>query len=319
MANETAQKKLTKSGKASSNGTEKSDSSRVSVLKTYKIFIGGKFPRTESGRYYTPKSGNKILGNICQSSRKDFRNAVKAAGSAFSGWSGKTAYNRSQIIYRIAEILEGRKDQFIAEIRQQGSTETQAKLEVDQAIDRCIYYAGWADKFSQIFSSVNPVASSHFNFTSPEPTGIVAIISSEETSLLGLVSNIVPAIVGGNTVVVLTSESKPLSAITFSEVLSTSDVPGGVVNILTGKEKELFEHMVGHMDVNALIYNRGNKEVLKKIQELSIANLKRVINREQEWFGLNDDNQNPYLIEDTLEMKTTWHPIENISGAGSGY
>ena len=291
---------------------------RTEVLKTYKIYIGGKFPRTESGRYYTPKNGVNSLGNICLSSRKDFRNAVVAARSAFSGWSGATAYNRSQVLYRVAEMLEGRKAQFVDELIQQGSTKAQAEKEVVASIDRLIYYAGWCDKYTQIFSAVNPVATSHFNFTTPEPTGVVAIVTPEDTSLIGLVSCIAPVIASGNTCVVLASESKPLCAVTFAEVLNSSDVPGGVINILTGNTKELLSHMASHMDVNALLYARGDKKEMVEVQKQAVENLKRVTLKD---FSkpYSSEHENPYYIEDFIEMKTTWHPIEKIGPAGSGY
>ncbi len=292
--------------------------SRIEVLKTYKIYIGGKFPRTESGRYYQPTVNGKPLGNICQSSRKDFRNAVVAARSAQGAWSARSAYNKSQILYRIAEVLEGRKSQFIDELIQQGSTKNQAQKEVESSIDHLIYYAGWCDKYIQIFSAVNPVASSHFNFSVPEPTGVVAVLAPEETGLIGLVSQIAPIIAGGNTCVVLASESKPLSAVTFSEVLATSDVPGGVVNILTGNREELLPFFSTHMDVNAILYCGNNQQELKTIQENAITNLKRVVNKNvKDW--IKEENETPYSILDFQETKTTWHPIEHIAGAGSGY
>jgi len=292
--------------------------SRLEILKTYKIYIGGKFPRTESGRYYTPKNGSTPLANICLSSRKDFRNAVVSARDAFGGWSGATAYNRSQILYRIAEMLEGRKAQFIDELTKQGSTKATAEKEVNVAIDRIIYYAGWADKYTQLFSTVNPVATSHFNFTLPEPTGVVSIIAPEDTSLIGLVSAIIPVITSGNTCVVLASENKPLCAITFAEVINSSDVPGGVINILTGTRKELQSHMASHMDVNALLYAGSDKKEITALQKQAVENLKRVVVRD---FSTNYDEKhnNPYYIEDFVEMKTTWHPIEKIGAAGSGY
>lgn len=291
---------------------------RIAILKTYKIYIGGKFPRTESGRYYNPIAGKNELGNICLSSRKDLRNAVVAARGAFAGWSGKTAYNRSQILYRIAELLEDRKAQFVDELVKQGSTKEQAEKEVNTSIDRIIYYAGWCDKFTQIFSAVNPVATAHFNFTSPEPTGVVAIVAPENTGLIGLVSCIAPVIAGGNTCVVLASENKPLSAITFAEVLNSSDVPGGVVNILTGKRSELLEHMSSHMDVNALFYADSDTDEVKSIQLQAVENLKRVVVKDIV-NSFDDEHESPYYIESFLEMKTTWHPIEKIGAKGSGY
>ena len=292
--------------------------SRIEVLKTYKIYIGGKFPRTESGRYYQPQSNGKVLGNICWSSRKDFRNAVVAARSAQGGWSTKSAYNRSQVLYRIAEILEGRKTQFIEELIQQGSKKAQAEKEVNLSIDRLIYFAGWCDKYTQIFSSVNPVASSHFNFSVPEPTGVVAILAPEESGLLGLISQIAPTIAGGNTCVVLASENKPLCSVTLAEVLSTSDVPGGVINILTGNRKELIPHFASHMDVNALVYCGDNAAEIKSIHEAAVDNLKRVMIRDGGTY-LSSNYESPYLISSLQETKTTWHPIEKIGAAGSGY
>ena len=292
--------------------------SRIEIVKTYKIYIGGKFPRTESGRYYQPEANGKVLGNICLSSRKDFRNAVVAARSAQGGWSVKSAYNRSQILYRIAEILEGRKNQFIEELIRQGSKKAQAEKEVDLSIDRLIYFAGWCDKYTQIFSSVNPVASSHFNFSVPEPTGVVAILAPEESGLLGLISQIAPTIAGGNTCVVLASENKPLCSVTLAEVLSTSDVPGGVINILTGNRKELIPHFAAHMDVNALVYCGDNSAEIKSIHEAAVDNLKRVIIRDSGGY-VSDKYENPYLISSLQETKTTWHPIEKIGAAGSGY
>ncbi len=291
---------------------------RIEILKTYKIYIGGAFPRTESGRYYQPLANKKPLGNICLSSRKDVRNAVVAARGAQTGWAEKSAYNRSQILYRIAEILEGRRSQFQSELELQGITKVTAEKEIDASIDRLIYYAGWCDKYTQVFGSINPVASSHFNFSTYEPTGVVGIIASEESSLLGLISMIAPVIAGGNTCVVLASESKPLCAVTFSEVLATSDVPGGVVNILTGNTKELLEHFASHMDVNAVVYCRNNKDEINQLRLLAVDNLKRITIKD----NVNWDDEkveNPYEILNFMEVKTTWHPIESISAAGSGY
>lgn len=288
---------------------------RIEVLKTYKIFIDGNFPRTESGRYYVPE--NKC-GNICLSSRKDVKNAVVAAGNAASKWQSATAFNKSQVIYRIAEILEGRKTQFVDELTKQGYKAKEAEKEVLTAIDRIIYYAGWCDKFTPIFSSVNPVATPHFNFTAPEAVGTVGILAPEKSGLLGLVSAIIPVIVGGNTVVVLASESLPLCAITFAEVLNTSDVPSGVVNILTGKRSELSEHFATHMDIKALLYYGNDKKEITSIQKNAVNNLKRITIREENDL-YNESHQTPYLIEDFLEMKTTWHPIEIIGASGSGY
>lgn len=292
---------------------------RLEILKTYKIYIGGQFPRTESGRFYPLKNKKgEVIANICLSSRKDFRNAVVAARGAFGGWSSRAAFNRSQILYRIAEMLEGRKEQFIAELVTQGLTAKAAQEEVTLSVDRLVYYAGWCDKYQAILSSVNPVASSHFNFSMPEPTGVVAIVASEESSLLGLVTAIAPVITGGNTCVVLASESKPLCAVTFAEVLNTSDLPGGVVNILTGSSAELHGHFSSHMDVNAVIYYRKDKKEIATIRENAALNVKRIFVYDN--FELASDKaQSPYIIFDVQEIKTTWHPIENIGSAKAGY
>jgi acyl-CoA reductase-like NAD-dependent aldehyde dehydrogenase len=293
--------------------------SRIEILKTYKLYIGGQFPRTESGRYYplTDKKGN-VIANVCLSSRKDFRNAVVAARAAFAGWSGRNGYNRSQILYRIAEMLEGRKAQFIEELQQQGLTKASAEKEVALSVDRLVHYAGWCDKYQQLFSTVNPVQSSHFNFSVPEPTGVVAIAAPQDTSLCGLVSVIAPVIAGGNTCIVLASESKPLCSITFAEVLATSDLPGGVVNILTGTQKELLGQMAAHMDVNAVVLADGSAADWKMIQEKAADNVKRTYN----WSNHNWNDagaQNPYFIIDLQEVKTTWHPIEQIGTGGAKY
>lgn len=292
---------------------------RLEVLKTYKIYIGGQFPRTESGRYYTPenKSGKK-LANVCLCSRKDLRDAVVAARSAYGSWSNRAAFNRGQILYRMAEMLEGRKAQFVEELVMQDSAKAAAEKEVNLAIDRLIYYAGWCDKYQQLFSTVNPVGSPHFNFSVPEPMGVAGIIAPQDSSLLGIVSVIAPVITGGNTCVVLGSQEKPLCAITLAEVLHASDLPGGVVNILTGKPEELNPWFAGHMDINAVISCDENPEVQKLIREKSVANLKRVFFYDKRnWTG--GEGESPYLILDTQEIKTTWHPVENIAGAGGGY
>ena len=290
---------------------------RINVLKTYKIFIGGKFPRTESGRFYQLNNRSKAIANVCLSSRKDLRNAVVAARGAFEKWSGATAYNRSQILYRMAEMMEGRKDQFISELVLQGVDRKKAAVEVDLSIDRVIYFAGWADKINQVFGSVNPVATSHFNFSLMEPMGVVGLVAPEKSGLLGLVSSLCPILVSGNCAVVLASEKLPLCSITLAEVLATSDVPSGVVNILTAKKEEIIVHLAKHMDVNA-IYLTDNLEHKKSVQEEAIQNLKRVVvGKHKSW----DDSlvENPYIITDFMETKTTWHPVEVISGTGSRY
>ncbi len=292
---------------------------RIEVLKTYKLYIGGQYPRTESGRYYIARNkAGAQLANVCLGSRKDFRNAQVAARGAFAGWSGRAAFNRGQILYRIAEMLEGRRAQFIDELQQQDLSPAAAEAEVNTSIDRLIYYAGWCDKFQQLFSAVNPVAGSFFNFSVPEPTGVVSIIAPQNSPLLGLVSVIAPVIAGGNTCVVLASEQQPLSAITFAEVLGTSDLPGGVVNILTGSVKELVSWFSDHMDVNATIYCENDSSVQSLIREKSALNLKRVFFYDKKDWN-SEQGQSPYFILDTQEIKTTWHPIENIAGAGGGY
>lgn len=290
------------------NGKQ-SHGDRLKVQKTYKIYIDGKFPRTESGRYYKLKNKKGVvIANVCRCSRKDFRDAVVAARNAFEKWSGLTAFNRGQIIYRIAEMLEGRSSQFVSEMIQQGYSIEDATREVALAIDRLVYYAGWADKYQQVFSSVNPVNASYFNFSLCEPTGVVSVIAPEETSLIGLISTVIPAITGGNTCIVLASESLPLCAVTFAEVLHSSDVPAGVVNLLTGSRRELLGHFSSHMDVNAVIYSGEDKKEIKIVQENATLNVKRVITRKDaEW--MNESYQNPYFILDTQETKTTWHPV----------
>ena len=276
--------------------------SRIDVLKTYKIFIGGQFPRTESGRYYTPlDSKGKALANICLSSRKDVRNAVVAARKAFGPWSERSAFNRGQILYRIAEMLEGRQAQFVDELMRQGSSKVAATNEVNLSIDRIVYYAGWCDKYNQVVSSVNPVSSSHFNFSSLEPMGVVGVVAEQSTSLIGLVSLILPAICGGNSTIVLASEKLPLCAVTFSEVIHSSDVPAGVINILTGSHDELAPWAASHMDIDGFDISGIDK---KKRTELKIAgaeNLKRIHSF--------DGAISPTRIYAFMEAKTVWHPI----------
>jgi acyl-CoA reductase-like NAD-dependent aldehyde dehydrogenase len=288
---------------------------RLEVLKTYKIYIGGQFPRTESGRYYALKDNKgETVANICLSSRKDVRNAVVAARKAFGSWSERSAFNRGQIIYRIAEMLEGRKEQFIEELVKQGISPMDAKQEVNLAIDRIVYYAGWSDKYQQVSSSINPVSSSHFNFSVLEPMGVVGVIAPQNTSLIGLISMVIPTITGGNTVVVLASEALPLCAITFAEVLNSSDVPGGVVNILTGTPNEMAPTLAAHMDVNALF---GEANEIQGLKTNAVENLKRIVSMEYNW--MNKESQGLWYITETQEVKTTWHPIENIGGATSSY
>ncbi len=298
--------KILKSGNGIHSGEK---SSRLSIPKTYKLYINGKFPRTESGRYYklNDKDGN-VVANICRSSRKDFRDAVVAARKAQSEWAKKSAYNRSQILYRIAETLEGRKVQMIESLMKEGTTSSEAESEFNLSVDRLVYYAGWCDKYQQVFSSVNPAEGSYFNFSFPEPTGVVSVIAPEQHGLLGLISVIAPCIAGVNTCIVLASQQHPLTAIDFAEVIHASDVPGGVINILTGFKNELLSHFASHMDVNAIVYTHHEKEELKKMEEQSSQNVKRAIIWNK--FNLMESaSQNPYLIMDLQEIKTTWHPV----------
>jgi len=282
---------------------------RLNVRKTYKLYINGEFPRTESGRFYAVAGkGGELLANACRGSRKDLRNAVAAARKAFAGWSGKTAYNRGQILYRIAEVCESRAAELADELRRQGSPAGEAKREIERVIDRWVYYAGWSDKYAQVFGSVNPVAGPYYNFTVPEPTGVIGVIAPEEPSLLGLVSRVAPAIVGGNTVVAVTSQVKPLAAITLGEIFETSDVPGGVVNLISGLKKELVPWLAAHMDVNALDTTGVDTETLPAVQKSAAENVKRVVTFGGDW----EDNrvaQSPYAIFDFQELKTVWHPI----------
>jgi hypothetical protein len=294
-------------------------SERLPVMKTYKIFIGGKFPRTESGRYYQPKgSDGKPLANVCRSSRKDLRDAVVAARGAFGGWAGRSAFNRSQILYRIGEMLEGRSAQFVHELVLHGATQKQAEAEVAAAIDLWIHYAGWCDKYQALFSSVNPTNSSHFNFSVYEPTGVVGIQCAGSNGLLELVSLIAPVIAGGNSCVVVASEKHPLPAVTFTEVLATSDLPGGVVNLMTGFRIELLKPLVAHMDINAVVVapfdsaQGVHHDERVMLETEATCNLKRVVYPKAEQIS-------PYAILDTQEVKTTWHPIERGQGGGGGY
>lgn len=287
-------------------------SPRLAVRKTYKLYINGEFPRTESGRYYAVTGkGGELLANACRGSRKDLRNAVVAARKALAGWSGKTAYNRGQILYRIAEVCESRAAELTDELRRQGSPAQEARREVESAIDRWVYYAGWSDKYPQLFGSVNPVAGPYYNFTVPEPTGVIGVVAPEQPSLLGLVSRIAPAIVGGNTVVAITSEKQPLAAITLGEAFETSDVPAGVINLLSGLKSELVPWMAAHMDVNAIDTTGVATEAIATVQKAAAENVKRVVHFDAASIGWDDDrrSQGPYAIYEFQESKTVWHPI----------
>ena len=292
---------------------------RNEILKTYKLYVNGQFPRTESGRYYTARNRDGLaLANVCLGSRKDFRDAVVAARKAFPGWSGRPAYNRGQILYRIAEMLEARKGQFIEELLLQDSNAEAARSEVETSIDRLVYYAGWCDKYTAVFSTVNPVASSHFNFSVPEPTGVVAAIAPQGTSLLGLVSLIAPVIAGGNTVIILGSQTKPLCCISFGEIVHTADLPAGVVNILTGDPTELSPVFAEHLDVNALAYGDENPGQVRLLQESAALNVKRMkAYTDRDWW--QESANDPYLIMDFQEIKTTWHPVESSLEGGGKY
>jgi acyl-CoA reductase-like NAD-dependent aldehyde dehydrogenase len=273
---------------------------RLQVLKTYKMYIGGAFTRTESGRYIRWETPAGSLSNICQGSRKDFRNAVVSGRKSLAGWASRTAYNRAQILYRMAEMLEHHRSGFI--------TPTTDELMIDLCIDRLVYYAGWADKYQQLFSAVNPVSGSYFNFSVPEPVGVVAVIAPPVGGLLSTVSAVAPIICGGNTCVVLASQVDPIGAIDFSEVLHTSDLPAGVVNILTGHDDELIDHFSSHMDVNALVFAGQDPAMRSKAGKLAAVNVKRMIDwSDQAWQTASAAN--PYMIMDLQEVKTTWHPI----------
>jgi acyl-CoA reductase-like NAD-dependent aldehyde dehydrogenase len=290
---------------------------RIGVRKTYKLYIGGAFPRSESGRSYVVSDTNgDPIANAVRASRKDLREAVRAARKAFQPWADKTAMNRGQVLYRVAELMQGRRDQFVSEIVvAEGLRETKARDVVDRAIDRWVWYAGWADKIAQVLGSSNPVAAPYFNFTIPEPTGVVGIVAPETSSLLGLVSRVAPALVAGNAVVILTSETRPLPAITLSEVLATSDVPGGVINVLTGIKTELVPVLAGHVDVDTIDV-WGVPTALRTETELVAAdNIKRIARRPagitDAKFDWLDDRaaERPEWIAAYLEMKTVWHPI----------
>lgn len=284
-------------------------SDRLEVLKTYKTYVGGKFPRSESDRTYrVENSKGKHIANACRCTRKDVRDAVVEARSAFDGWSERSAYNRGQILYRIAEMLEGRKDQFVNELQLLGMKRKNAQKEVEISIDRLIYFAGWTDKISQVFGTVNPVASSHFNFSMPEPTGVVGILGPDESPLLSIVSLIAPVITGGNTCIILASTENPLSAVSFGEVLHASDVPGGAVNILTGYRDEMVENLSSHMDVNAIFNAIDNPVIRKQLDENASISVKRVKHYAQSDWS-DEKHETPYLILDFMETKTTWHPV----------
>ena len=282
-------------------------SDRVPVRRTAKLFIGGAFPRSESGRSYEVVAHDgRPLAHAARASRKDLREAVVAARAAFPGWAGMTAYNRGQILYRVAEMMEGRRAQFEAELAGAGATDPAHG--VSASIDRWIWYAGWADKIGQVLGGTNPVAGPYFNFTVPEPTGVVGIVAPQDQALLGLVSRLAPAIVGGNTAVAIASEGAPLPAVSLGEVLATSDVPGGVVNILTGRTSELTPWLASHMDVNAIDITGVPEELVADTEEAAAENVKRV-HRAPNADPFSGAAQSPYEITALMEFKTVWHPI----------
>jgi len=290
---------------------------RIDVRKTYKLYIGGAFPRSESGRSYVVRAADDTpLANACRASRKDLRDAVRAARKAFPGWADKSAMNRGQVLYRVAELMEGRRDQFVAEVAQaEGLRDNKAREVVARAIDRWVWYAGWADKIAQVLGSSNPVAASYFNFTIPEPTGVVGVVAPETSSLLGLVSRLAPPVVAGNAVVLLASESRPLPAVTLTEVLATSDVPGGVINVLTGLKTELVPVLAGHVDVDAIDVWGVPDDLRTDVELIAADNVKRLSRRPagttDARFDWLDDRatERPEWIAAFLEMKTVWHPI----------
>ncbi|MFF8173874.1 aldehyde dehydrogenase family protein [Streptomyces chartreusis] len=298
--------------------SDKSEQQRLSVFKTYKLYVGGKFPRSESGRVYevTDSKGN-WLANVPLSSRKDARDAVVAARKAFGGWSGATAYNRGQILYRIAEMLEGRREQYVREVADaEGLSKSKAAAQVDAAIDRWVWYAGWTDKIAQVVGGGNPVAGPFFNLSSPEPTGVVAIVAPQESSFLGLVSVLAPVIATGNTAIVVASEKSPLPALSLGEVLATSDLPGGVVNVLSGRTAEIATPLAAHQDVNAIDLAGAGEDLAKELEIAAADNLKRVLRPQSV-----DHTATPGIDRMTafLETKTVWHPTGSLGASGSSY
>ena len=276
---------------------------RLPVAKTYKLFIDGAFPRSESGRTF-PVHGpdGTLLANAARASRKDLRDAVRTARTAQEGWAARTAYNRGQVLYRVAEMLEGRRAELATLLSDTGLATEAAEEEVEASIDRWVWYAGWSDKVHHVLGTVNPVAGPYFNFTVPEPTGVVGLVASGRPALLGLVSRLVPAIVGGNAVVVVTGGDASLVAVTLGEVLATSDVPAGVVNVLTGERAELLPWLISHLDVNAVDLTGADDDLEAEVVAGAAANVKRVV------FG-DVEEESPYAIADFMEMKTLWHPI----------
>jgi acyl-CoA reductase-like NAD-dependent aldehyde dehydrogenase len=281
---------------------------RLRVRKTYKLYLGGQFPRSESGRSYPVSSATgELVAHAAQASRKDVRDAVVAARKAFAGWSGATAYNRGQVLYRVAEMLDGRRDQFAAEVGEaEGASTRAARAQVDAAIDRWVYYAGWADKYAQVAGGTNPVAGPYFTFSLPEPTGVVGLLAPQQSSLLGLVSVLAPVLTTGNTAVVIAAENRPLPAISLAEVLATSDLPAGVVNLLTGFTTELAPWLAGHRDVNAIDLTGAAVADRKQLQIAAADNVKRVFATvESDWLA----DPGTTRLSPFVETKTVWHPV----------
>ncbi|MGW5675070.1 aldehyde dehydrogenase family protein [Streptomyces sp. NPDC003860] len=293
--------------------------SRLSVFKTYKLYVGGKFPRSESGRVYevTDSKSGAWLANAPLSSRKDARDAVVAARKAFGGWSGATAYNRGQVLYRVAEMLEGRREQFVREVAAaEGLSKSKAAAVVDATVDRWVWYAGWTDKIAQVVGGANPVAGPYFNLSTPEPTGVVAVLAPQESSFLGLVSVLAPVIATGNTAVVVASERAPLPALSLGEVLATSDVPGGVVNVLSGRTAELAAPLAAHQDVNAIDLAGADAALAKELEVAAADNMKRVLRPGPVDFAADPGTGR---LTAFLETKTVWHPTGALGVAGSSY
>ncbi|MFB6678557.1 aldehyde dehydrogenase family protein [Streptomyces sp. NPDC056390] len=295
-------------------------SERLTVLKTYKLYVGGKFPRSESGRVYeVSDSKGKWLANAPLSSRKDARDAVVAARKAFGGWAGATAYNRGQVLYRVAEMLEGRRDQFVQEVADaEGLSKSKAAAVVDAAIDRWVWYAGWTDKIGQVVGGANPVAGPFFNLSTPEPTGVVAVLAPQKSSFLGLVSVIAPVIATGNTAVVIASETSPLPALSLGEVLATSDVPGGVVNVLSGRTAEIAAPLAAHQDVNAIDLTGADADLARDLEIAAADNLKRVRRPQAVDTDWTTDPGTDRLTS-FLETKTVWHTTGSLGASGSSY
>ncbi|MFE4613779.1 aldehyde dehydrogenase family protein [Streptomyces niveus] len=291
---------------------------RLSVFKTYKLYVGGKFPRSESGRVYeVSDSKGRWLANAPQSSRKDARDAVSAARKAFGGWSGATAYNRGQVLYRVAEMLEGRREQFTAEVAaSEGISKSKAAAVVSAAVDRWVWYAGWTDKIGQVTGGANPVAGPFFNLSTPEPTGVVTVLAPQDSSFLGLVSVVAPVIATGNTAVVIASERAPLPALSLGEVLATSDLPGGVVNILSGRTAELAAPLASHQDVNGIDLYGADESLAKELEIAAADNLKRVLRPSPVDFSAAPGTDR---LTAFLETKTVWHPTGSLGASGSGY